>query len=123
MFIAFNSTFGPLFGLGFMGMPRRVVTYNPSFQTLNDWVSASAYILGLSMVVFFVNVIWSLVIKRERAETNPWHSKSIEWQLPTPVPTHDFDRTPVFDSDPYPYGLEPTPVPAAAPVPARGGGS
>ena len=27
MFIAFNSTFAPLFALGFMGMPRRVVTY------------------------------------------------------------------------------------------------
>jgi cytochrome c oxidase subunit 1 len=123
MFLAFNATFGPLFGLGFMGMPRRVVTYNPSFQSLNDWVSASAYVLGLSMVVFFVNVIWSLVIKREPAEANPWHARSAEWQLPTPVPVHDFDRTPVFDSDPYPYGVEPTPVPAAAPAPVAGGGT
>ncbi len=43
LFIAFNSTFAPLFALGFMGMPRRVVTYNPSWQGLNDWVSISAY--------------------------------------------------------------------------------
>ena len=27
MFLAFNSTFAPLFALGFLGMPRRVVTY------------------------------------------------------------------------------------------------
>jgi heme/copper-type cytochrome/quinol oxidase subunit 1 len=27
MFIAFNSTFGPIFALGLMGMPRRVATY------------------------------------------------------------------------------------------------
>ena len=46
MFIAFNSTFAPLFGLGFMGMPRRVVTYSAGFQGLNDWVSVSAYVLG-----------------------------------------------------------------------------
>ncbi len=27
LFIAFNSTFAPLFALGFLGQPRRVVTY------------------------------------------------------------------------------------------------
>jgi cytochrome c oxidase subunit I len=121
MFIAFNSTFAPLFALGFMGMPRRVVTYNPAWQGLNDWVSASAYVLGLSMLVFLYNVVWSLVIKREPAEPNPWHSKGTEWQLPTPVPTNDFDRIPVFDDDPYPYGVEPAPTRAPAYAPAGGG--
>jgi cytochrome c oxidase subunit 1 len=121
MFLAFNSTFGPLFGLGFMGMPRRVVTYPTYFQGLNDWVSISAYVLGLSMLVFLFNVVWSLVFKREPAEPNPWNAKSIEWELPTPVPTHNFDRIPVFDADPYPYGVEPAPVPAR--VTAGGGGS
>jgi cytochrome c oxidase subunit 1 len=120
MFIAFNSTFAPLFGLGFMGMPRRVVTYSASFQGLNDWVSVSAYVLGLSMLVFIFNVVWSLAIKREPAEVNPWHSKSAEWQLPTPVPVHDFDRIPVFDQDPYPYG---EPVPTGAPVATAPGAS
>ena len=121
MFIAFNSTFAPLFGLGFMGMPRRVVTYAAGFQGLNDWVSISAYVLGLSMLVFLFNVVWSLLIRREPAELDPWHAKSAEWQLPTPVPLHDFDRIPVFDSDPYPYGVEP--APAGAPVAAPAGGS
>jgi cytochrome c oxidase subunit 1 len=120
LFIAFNSTFAPLFALGFMGMPRRVVTYNPSWQGLNIWVSASAYVIGLSMLVFLFNVVWSLAIKREPAEANPWHAKSIEWDLPTPVPVHDFDRIPVFDADPYPYGVEP--APAGAPALAPGGG-
>ena len=116
MFLAFNSTFAPLFGLGFMGMPRRVVTYPTSFQALNDWVSASAFVLGISMLVFLFNVVWSLVVKREPAEENPWHSKSSEWQLPTPVPVHDFDRIPTFDTDPYPYGVEPAAAPAYAPA-------
>jgi cytochrome c oxidase subunit 1 len=121
MFLAFNSTFAPLFVLGFMGMPRRVVTYNPSFQVLNDWASVSAFILGLSMLVFLYNVVWSLLIKREPAPANPWNSKSPEWQLRTPVPVYDFERTPVFDPDPYPYGVEPVRVPATtAPAPAGG---
>jgi cytochrome c oxidase subunit 1 len=115
LFIAFNATFAPLFALGFEGMPRRVVTYPTNLQGLNDWVSGSAFVIGLSMLVFLANVVWSLVIKREPAEPNPWQSKSIEWQLPTPVPLHDFERIPNFDQDPYPYGVEPTPVPAVAP--------
>jgi cytochrome c oxidase subunit 1 len=114
MFIAFNSTFGPLFAVGLLGQPRRVVTYPSNLQALNDWVSVSAFLLGISMLVFLYNVIWSTLIKREPAADNPWHSKSAEFQLPTPVPVHDFDRIPVFDDDPYPYGVGPAPALAGA---------
>jgi cytochrome c oxidase subunit 1 len=112
LFLAFNSTFAPLFALGLLGMPRRAVTYPTHLQALNIWVSVSAFVIGLSMLVFLVNLVWSLIIKREPAEANPWQSKSAEWQLPTPVPVHDFDRIPVFAEDPYPYGVEPAPVPS-----------
>ena len=61
-----------------------------------------------------------MLFRREPAEDNPWHSKSIEWQLPTPVPVHDFDKIPVFDPDPYPYGVEPAGAPELAPA---GGGA
>jgi cytochrome c oxidase subunit 1 len=117
LFIAFNCTFAPLFALGFMGMPRRVITYPASMQGLNDFVSASAFVIGLSMLVFIANVIISFVFKREPAESNPWGSKSIEWQLPTPLPVHDFDRIPVFDADPYPYGVEAVPAGSLATAP------
>jgi len=121
LFIAFNSTFGPLFALGFLGMPRRVVTYPANLQFLNDWVSVSAYVIGISMLVFLWNVIYTQLLRREPEVANPWHSKSAEWQLPTPVPLHDFDRFPVFDPDPYPYGVEPVGAPLVAPAGAGGG--
>jgi cytochrome c oxidase subunit 1 len=116
LFIAFNATFGPLFALGLLGMPRRVVAYQSNLQALNDWVSVAAYAIGLSMLVFLVNLVWSMLFKREPAEANPWNSKSAEWQLPTPVPVHDFDRIPVFDGDPYPYGVPPATAPVIAPA-------
>ena len=49
---------------------------------------------------------------------NPWASRSIEFQLPSPVPVHNFDRIPVFSSDPYGYGEGPPPqlIPAGAPA-------
>ncbi len=104
MFLAFNSTFGPLFAVGFLGMPRRVVTYATNLTGLNDWVSVSAYVLGLSLLLFLFNMVYSWMYKRIPAEDNPWHSRSIEFQLPTPVPAQDFDEIPVFSGDPYPYG-------------------
>ncbi len=118
LFVSFNSTFLPLFVLGFKGMPRRVSTYAPNLQTLNDWVSISAFVIGIAMLVFLVNVVYSLIFVRERAEQNPWNSKSIEWQVPTPVPVHNFDQIPTFDSDPYDYG---TPLPIGGAQPASSG--
>ncbi len=119
MFISFNSTFAPLFAIGFLGQPRRVATYPSNLQFLNDWASVSAFVLGFSILIFLANLIWSLVIVRHPAEENPWHSKSLEWQVPTPVPSYDFERIPVIDSDPYPYGVErppPAPIPAITPA-------
>src|SRR5437588_10294841 len=82
LFLGFNSTFGPLFAVGLLGQPRRVVTYPAHLQALNDWVSVSAYFIGISMIVFLVNVIWSLLFARVPAPINPWNSRSIECQLP-----------------------------------------
>ena len=120
MFIAFNSTFAPLFAVGFLGQPRRVVTYPSNLQFLNDWASVSAFVLGFSMLIFLYNLVWSLVFKRAPAPANPWQSKSLEFQVPTPVPVYDFERIPVIDSDPYPYGVEPAPRVTPVGAPAAG---
>jgi cytochrome c oxidase subunit 1 len=104
MFISFNSTFLPLFALGMEGMPRRVSSYAPRFDTLNVWVSISAFVLGFSMLIFLANTLWSMIVVRLPAIANPWRSKSLEWQLPTPVPVNNFEQIPVIDADPYDYG-------------------
>jgi cytochrome c oxidase subunit I len=104
MFVAFNSTFLPLFALGIMGMPRRVNTYAPHLQFLNDWVSVSAFFLGASMLVFLANFVWSLAVTRAPAEANPWRSRGLEWQTPTPVPAENFAEIPTILSGPYEYG-------------------
>ena len=117
MFVAFNSTFMPLFVIGMKGQPRRVSEYAPNLHALNVWVSISAFVLGFSMLIFLANTVYSLIFVRLRAEHNPWRSKSIEWQIPTPVPVNNFDQIPVFDSDPYDYGV-PLTVAGAQPVSA-----
>ncbi len=117
MFIAFNSTFMPLFVIGFKGQPRRVSEYAPNLHALNVWVSISAFVLGFSMLIFLYNTVYSLIFVRQPAEQNPWRSKSIEWQIEHPVPVHNFEQIPVFDADPYPYGT-PVPVGGIEPAPA-----
>jgi cytochrome c oxidase subunit 1 len=111
MFVFFNLTFFPLFAAGLLGMPRRTTTYNPSLHALNVFVSSSAFCLGASMLVLLANLVWSLILKRERAEANPWHSKGLEWQVASPPPPHNFDTIPVITGSPYGYGM-----PDAAPV-------
>ena len=104
MMIFFNLTFMPLFVLGMKGMPRRVVTYAENLHALNVWVSVCAFCLGASLLLFVYNTVYSLVIVRKPALANPWNSKSLEWQVPTPVPVNNFESIPVIDSDPYDYG-------------------
>jgi cytochrome c oxidase subunit 1 len=111
MFVFFNLTFFPMFAAGFLDQPRRVSTYAPSLQTLNVFISVSAFALGASMLVFVANLIWSLVFARVPAERNPWHSRGLEWQVPTPVPVNNFERVPQITGSPYDYGVE-----GAAPV-------
>ena len=75
MFIFFNSTFLPLFALGMMGMPRRVFEYARNLQTLNVWVSISAFLLGGSILIFLINFIWSTGFARVKAAANPWNAR------------------------------------------------
>jgi cytochrome c oxidase subunit 1 len=119
MFVSFNSTFGPLLVIGFLGMPRRSVTYAGYLHGGNTWVSVSAFFLGGSMLIFIGNFVWSQVFARVPAGSNPWGSKSIEWQLPSPVPVHNFDRIPTFGPDPYPYGTSEGTGPRIVTAPAR----
>jgi cytochrome c oxidase subunit 1 len=104
MFLAFNSTFFPLFIVGFLGMPRRVFEYAPRLQVLNDWASVSAFLLGASFLVFIANFIYSMWIKPIEAPDNPWNSRGLEWQLPNRLPWYNFERIPVILTDPYRYG-------------------
>src|SRR5579859_3067995 len=104
MFISFNLAFTPLFARGILAMPRRVSTYAPTLQGLNDWVTIWAYMLFASMLFFAVIVIAGWFFNSKVAVADPWHVRSIEWQLPTPLPRRNFARIPTFTRPPYDYG-------------------
>lgn len=92
-FVGAYMIFFPMFLLGILGVPRRyfdfeALQYLPT-QTagLNIVITIAALIVGAAQVVFLVNLIWSAVRGR-RAESNPWHATTLEWQTPTTPPPH-----------------------------------
>lgn len=125
-FIFFNTTFLPMFAAGYLGQVRRSPVYAADLHGINVWISVNGFLFGLSNLIWLINIIWSWVFQKERAPDNPWESRSLEWQLGTPIPANNFDRIPVIVSDPYDYGQEgarpvaewpdgdrsPTPLPA-----------
>src|SRR5260370_18192345 len=101
MFIFFNSPFMPLFALGLLGMPRRVFEYARNLQTLNDWVSISAFLLGGSILIFLINFVMSTLFWRERQAANPWRAPRPQWPPPAPPPPGDIHRGPGALAAPY----------------------
>jgi cytochrome c oxidase subunit 1 len=89
----------PQYILGLDGMPRRIPIYphSPQWQTLNDWSTFGAILVGISMIVFVVNVGFSW--KRYPAGDNPWDAQTLEWFTTSPPPHHNFYRLPQIRSE------------------------
>ena len=91
MVIGTNVTFLPFFGLGLLGMTRRVVTYpaNEGFGTLSLISSIGAGIIGLSMIAFAYNLYLS-GRRRVPAPPDPWEAFTLEWATSSPPPRYNF---------------------------------
>ncbi len=123
--VGMNGTFLPMHWLGLWGMPRRYAVYDPQFQTWNQIESWFSFIMTASILLTVFNAIWSIKYGK-KAGPNPWKARTLEWQIPSPMPYYNFKHIPSVFSAPYdfaeplPYrGLEeeltdsPPPVPAA----------
>ena len=102
VFLGFNLTFFPQFVAGYLGMPRRYHIYAVDYHIFNVFSSAGAFILGSSFLLVIVNLLWSLK-KGPPAPPNPWGAKGLEWTIPSPPPTHNFETTPTVNEEAYEY--------------------
>jgi len=96
-FIGVNVLFFPMHFLGNSGMPRRYPDYPEAFAYWNGVASLGYVIMAVGVLIFFVNVIWSLVAGR-RAEGNYWGegATTLEWTLTSPPPYHQFETLPII---------------------------
>ncbi len=103
-FVGFQLTFGSMFVAGLQGQPRRVLQFDSMFN-ISNWISTiGAYTIGIGMLTFMAAIIISWR-SGQKASGNPWGSKSLEWQTPTPVPLENFEVLPVVTEKPYNYGV------------------
>ena len=93
--------------VGLLGMRRRIVDYDPAlnFDSTHLVLTIVGYLIGLSVLIFIINFFHSIK-NGEKAEGNVWNSRSPEWQVPSPMPTHNYDQPFEVVGEPYDYGLE-----------------
>jgi cytochrome c oxidase subunit 1 len=83
IFIGFNLTFLPRYFLGYFGEPTREYSYPAEFQALEVLSSAGMTILFVGLAIPALYFTWSFFWGRA-AEANPWNSKGLEWDMPSP---------------------------------------
>lgn len=94
--------------IGYAGMHRRL--YNPfvydfmqKLVPMNTFITWSAILMGTAQIIFVVNFIYSLR-RGKIAEANPWKVGTLEWTLPSPPKTHNFDEIPIVRCGPHEFG-------------------
>jgi len=92
--------------IGLLGMRRRIADYDPAlgFSTYHVVMTVAGFLIALSVAIFIYNLIKS-TRHGERADGNTWNSRSPEWQVPSPMPVHNYDRALEVIGEPYDYGL------------------
>jgi cytochrome c oxidase subunit 1 len=92
--------------VGLLGMRRRVADYDPAlgFDNYHLIMTIAAYLIAISILIFLYNLIVS-VTHGEVATGNVWNSRSPEWQVPSPMPVHNYDQPFEVIGEPYDYGL------------------
>ena len=109
--IFMNGIFMPMFIQGLAGLSRRMYDGGQSYAHAsdilqwNEFMTISAFCLGLAQIPFVLNIIISLSGKLT-GERNPWDSTTIEWSAPSPpLPHVNFDSNIEVYHGPYEYSV------------------
>ncbi len=112
-FIFMNGIFFPMLIQGLAGVSRRLADGGQSYAHAqhvihyNEFMSMSAWLLGLAQLPFILNIILTLIKKKDKvADPNPWNSTTLEWACPSPPIGHgNFEKEPTVYRGPYEYSV------------------
>jgi cytochrome o ubiquinol oxidase subunit 1 len=94
--VGFALAFVPLYILGVMGMTRRL--YN--VDILSKWhallvlAAVGAGIIGIALLLQVIQVIVSIMQRKEHMTHDPWNGRTLEWLTKTPIPEYNFAVVP-----------------------------
>jgi cytochrome o ubiquinol oxidase subunit I len=97
----FYLAFGPLYVLGFMGMPRRMVHY--ANLAWHPWLIVAAVGAGVITLGIACQIVQLVVSIREREASrdltgNPWNGRTLEWATASPPAIYNFAQIPVVQA-------------------------
>jgi len=97
--IGFHMTFLPQHFLGFLGMPRRIYTYqgDRGWDTMNLISTIGVAVQAAGILFFVYNLIYSY-IRAKKSGDDPWDAWTLEWATTSPPPEYNFAKLPVVKS-------------------------
>lgn len=106
-FVGFNVLYGAMLTVGVKGMPRRYYDYLPEFENLNKIATVGSWVMIFGILLMIYNLVRS-ARHGAKAPRNPWNGVTLEWQIPSPPPLHNFDREFILsENGPYDFSLLP----------------
>lgn len=97
-FIGFNILYFPMLILGVQGMPRRYYDYLDQFHGLNVISTIGSWIMVSGIAIVIANLVHA-VKKGDKAGSDPWDGRTLEWTVPSPPPLENFDTIPDLTDD------------------------
>ncbi len=111
-FVFLNGVFMPMFIQGLAGVSRRLYDGGEQYAHAagvlhwNEFMSISAWMLGLAQIPFIINFFWSMK-KGKKVSDNHWDATTLEWAATTSPPqAHgNFAVVPQVHRGPYEYSV------------------
>ncbi len=97
----FYLAFMPLYALGFMGMPRRLVHYdNPTWQPYLLVALLGTFLVALGIFCQAMQLVVSIRNREALRDTtgDVWNSHSLEWSVTSPPPFYNFAKLPQVET-------------------------
>jgi cytochrome c oxidase subunit 1 len=97
--IGFNMTFMPQHFLGFLGMPRRIYTYQAGRGwELWNMVSSIGVIFQIAGILCFAYNMIQSARRGPQAPDDPWDAWTLEWATTSPPAEYNFETLPHVQS-------------------------
>jgi cytochrome c oxidase subunit I len=109
--------------VGTHGMRRRIASYEfeLGIGDAQMMVTIAGFVIFISVLIMVYN-LFLYPRRAPQAAANPWRSRGLEWQVPSPMPEMTYATAPIVVGEPYDYGKPGSTYVQFTPAPAMTGG-